>query len=154
MLRGPHCQTSHCAVLSNSYTHACVLRVSSCTLASLSVQLGSITHNLMVMHSCRHLVHVQVSNAHGWHGARNMARANEQQKQQEKQKQQQKLKQKQQQQQKKQKKQQKQKQKQKQKQDLKQPNNQQQQNGGGETGALSVDGVEARIPAICAHSHL
>ena len=94
----------------------------------------------MMMHSRRRLVHVQVSNAHGWHGARNMARANEQQKQQEKQKQQQKLKQKQQQQQKKQKKQ-----KRKEK---------QQQNGGGETGALSVDGVEARIPAICAHSLL
>ena len=138
MLRGPHCQTSHCAVLSNSYTHACVLRVSSCTLASLSVQLGSITHNLMVMHSCRHLVHVQVSNAHGWHGARNMARANEQQKQQEKQKQQQKLKQKQQQQQKKQKKQ-----KRKEK---------QQQNGGGETGTVSVDGVKARTHLPFAHT--
>ena len=125
-------------VLSNSYTHACVLRVSSCTLASLSVQLGSITHNLMVMHSCRHLVHVQVSNAHGWHGARNMARANEQQKQQEKQKQQQKLKQKQQQQQKKQKKQ-----KRKEK---------QQQNGGGETGAVSVDGVKARTHLPFAHT--
>ena len=90
------------------------------------------------MHSCRHLVHVQVSNAHGWHGARNMARAKEQQKQQQQQQQQ--------------KQQQKQKQKQKQKQDLKQPKKQQQQNGGGETGALSVDGIEARMPAICAHS--
>ena len=92
----------------------------------------------MVTHSRRRLVHVQVSNAHGWHGARNMARANEQQKQQQQQQKQQKQKQR-----------QKQKQKQKQKQDLKQ-----QQNGGGETGALSVDGVEVRIPAICAHSLL
>eukprot|EP00964_Phaeocystis_antarctica_P007049 scaffold3823_cov60-Phaeocystis_antarctica.AAC.2 len=67
-----------------------------------------------------------------------MARANEQQKQQEKQKQQQKLKQKQQQQQKEQKKQ-----KRKQK---------QQQNGGGETGAVSVDGVKARTHLPFAHT--
>ena len=64
-----------------------------------------------------------------------MTRANEQQKQQEKQQQQQKQKQK-------------QKQQQKQKQKRKQ---EQQQIGGRETGALSVDGVEARIPAIPAH---
>ena len=111
----------------------------------------------MATHSRRRLVHVQVSNAHGWHGARNMARANEQHKQQQ---QQQKLKQQ------KQKQQQEQKQKQKQKQKLeqKQSKQQQQQNGGGTTrvsslspdpaGALSVDGVEVRIPAICAHSLL
>ena len=90
---------------------------------------GCTAHILMVTHSRCRLVHVQVSNAHGWHGARNMARANEQQKQQEKQKQQQKLKQKQQQQQKK-----------------------QQQNGGGETGAVSVDGVKARTHLPFAHT--
>ena len=95
----------------------------------------------MATHSHRRLVYVQVSNAHGWHGARNMARAKEQQKQQQQEQQKQK-----------QKKQQKQ--KQKQKQDLKQPKKQQQQKGGSETGALSIDGVKARIPAICAHSLL
>ena len=94
-------------------------------------------------------VHVQVSNAHGWHGARNMARTNKQhmQQQQQKQKQQQ------------QKQQQEQKQKQQQKQ--KQSNQQQhqhQQSGAVETrvsslspdsaGALSVHGVKARIPAF------
>ena len=96
----------------------------------------------MAMHSRRrHLVNLQASNGHGWHGARKIARANEQQKLQEKQQQQQKLKHKQQQQQQ----QQQQKQKQKQKQD-------QQQNRGGETGALSVDGVKACRPTICAHN--
>jgi len=79
---------------------------------------------------------VQVSNGHGWHGVRKMARANEQQKQQEKQQQQQKLKQKQ---------QKKQKQEQKRKQKRKQ---EQQQNGGGETGARSVDGIKVRTPTI------
>ena len=112
----------------------------------------------MVTHSRRHFVQVQVSNAHGWHGVRNMARANEkhkQQQQQQKQKQQQQQKQ-----------QQEQKQKLEQKQELeqKQSKQQQQQNGGGKSrvsslspdpaGALSVDGVEAHTPAICAHSHL
>ena len=102
----------------------------------------------MATHSCRYLVHVQASNAHGWHGARKMTRANEQHKQQ------------QQQQQKKKQQQQKQQQKQRQKQKLeqKQSKQQQQQNGGGKThvsslspdftGDLSVDGVEARIPAF------
>ena len=75
----------------------------------------------------------QVSNAHGWHGARKTARANEQQKQQQPQKLKQKLKQK-------QDKKQKQKQKQKRKQ-----NQEQEQNGGGETDALAADGVEARM---------
>ena len=70
-----------------------------------------------------------------------MARANEQQKQ----KQQQKKQQKQQQQQQKQR---------KQKQDLKHPRKQQQRNGGGEMGALPVDSVKARIPAICTNSLL
>ena len=91
------------------------------------------------------LVHVQVSNAHGWHGVRRMARANEQQKQQEKLLQQQKLKQK-------HKKEQRQQQKQKQ-----ERKREQQQNGGGEAGALSIDGVEARIPhqplAHAAYTH-
>ena len=137
MLRGPHCQTSHCAVLSNSYTHASAPR-EFLYIGIPNPATGCTTHVLMVTHSRRRLVHVQVSNAHGWHGARNMARANEQQKQQEKQKQQQKLKQKQQQQQKKQKKQ-----KRKEK---------QQQNGGGETGAVSVDGVKARTHLPFAHT--
>ena len=44
----------------------------------------------MVTHSRRRLVHVQVSNAHGWHGAQNTARANEQQKQKQQQQQKQK----------------------------------------------------------------
>ena len=79
----------------------------------------------------------QVSNAHGWHGARKTARANEQQKQQQPQKLKQNLKQKQD---KKQKQQQKQKQKQQRKQEQ-----EQEQNGGGETGALAADGVEARM---------
>ena len=144
MLRGPHCQTSHCAVLSNSYTHASAPR-EFLYIGIPNPATGCTTHVLMVTHSRRRLVHVQVSNAHGWHGARNTARANEQQKQ----KQQQQQKQKQQKQQ-----QQQQQQKQKQKQDLKQPKKQQQQNGGGETGALSFDGVEARLPAICAHTLL
>jgi len=101
----------------------------------------------MATHSCRYLVHVQVSNAHGWHGARKITRANEQHKQQQ---QQQKEKQQQQKQQ--------QKQRQKQKLEQKQSKQQQQQNGGGKThvsslspdftGDLSVDGVEARIPAF------
>ena len=64
---------------------------------------------LLVTHSRRHLTHVQVSNAHGWHGARNMARSNEQHKQQ--QQQQQKLKQQQQKQQQKQQQEQRQKRK-------------------------------------------
>ena len=103
----------------------------------------------MVTHSSRHLVHVQVSNAHGWHGARNMARANEQRKQKQQKKRQQ-LNQ-----------QQMQKQQQKQKLEQKQAK-QQHQNGGGEArvsslspdpaGTLSVDGVKARISAISAHS--
>ena len=98
----------------------------------------------MVTHSSRHLVHVQVSNAHGWHGARNMARANEQRKQKQQKKRQQ-LNQ-----------QQMQKQQQKQKLEQKQAKQQQQQNGGEEArvsslspdpaGTLSVDGVEACIP--------
>ena len=126
---------------------------SSFKKAPLPLHPGCITHVLMIAHSRRHLVHVQVSNAHGWHGARNMARANEQQKQKQQQKQQQQQQQKQQ-----------QKQKQKLEMDQKQSKQQQQQNGGGRTrvsslspdpaGALSVDGVEARIPAICTHSHL
>ena len=66
----------------------------------------------MVTHLYRRLVLSQVSNAHGWHGARKMARVNEQQKQKQQQKKQQKQKQ------------QHQKQ-QKQKQDLKQPKKQQ-----------------------------
>ena len=53
-----------------------------------------------------------------------------------------------------QKKTQQQKRQQKQKQNLKQPKKQQQRNSGGEMGALPVDGVEARIPAICANSLL
>ena len=104
------------------------------------------------MHLRCHLVHMQVSNGHGWHGVRKMARANEQQKQQEKQQQKQKLKQKQQQQKPKQQQQQKQKQKQQQEQQQKQKGKQeQQQNGAGETGALSVYGVKARTrtPTIC-----
>ena len=95
-------------------------------------------------------MHVQVSNGHGWHGARKVARANEQQKQQETQQEQQKLKQKQ-----KLKQQQEQKQKRKQEQQQKQKRKQEeQQNGGGETGALSVDGVKARTPTICAQNIL
>ena len=94
---------------------------------------------MMAMHSRCHLVHMQVSNGHGWHGARKIARAKEQQKQQEKQQQQQKLKHKQQQQ---QQKQQKQKRKQEQQQQQKRKQDQE-QNGGGETGALLVDGVKA-----------
>ena len=86
----------------------------------------------------------QVSNAHGWHGARKTARANEQQKQQQPQKQEQELKQKQDNKQK-QKQQQKQKQKRKQEQE-------QEQNGGGETGALAADGVEARVSQPLAHT--
>ena len=122
-------------------------------MASLSVQLGSITHISMMTHSRRHLVHnVQVSNAHGWHGARNMARANEQRKQQQQQQQKQKQQQ------------QKQQQEQKQKQKLvqKQLKQQQQQDGGGKTrvsslspdsaGAHAVDGVEARIYPPFAHT--
>ena len=85
-------------------------------------------------------MHVQVSNGHGWHGARKVARANEQQKQQENQQQQQQQKQK-----------QKQEQKRKQKQQQKRK---QEQNGGGETGALSVDGVKARTSAIYARNIL
>ena len=87
-----------------------------------------------------------------------MARANEQRRQQQQQQQQQQQKQKQQQQ------KQQQGQKQKQKLEQKQSKQQQQHGGGVETrvssissnlaGALSVDGVEARIPAICAHSYL
>ena len=73
----------------------------------------------------------QVSYAHGWHGAQKTALANKQQKQQQPQKQKQKQKQK-----------QDKKQKQKQKQEQKQ---EQEQNGGGETGALAADGVEARM---------
>ena len=106
-------------------------------------------------------MYVQVSNAHGWHGARNMARANEQQKQKQQQQQQQQKQNQQQQQQQKQKQQQKKKHEQKQEQ--KQPEQQQQQSGGVGTlvssispnpaGALSVDGVEARIAAIRAHIH-
>ena len=92
---------------------------------------------------------MQVSNGHGWHGARKIARAKEQQKQQEKQQQQQKLKHKQQQQ---QQKQQKQKRKQEQEQQQKQKRKQeQQQNGGGGTGALSADGVKARTHTTFAH---
>ena len=99
------------------------------------------------MHLRCHLVHMQVSNGHGWHGVRKMVRAKEAQKQQEKQQQQQKLKQKQQQQQQQQ--QQKQKRKQVQEQQQKQKRKQeQQQNGGGETGALSVDGVK-----VCSVPH-
>jgi hypothetical protein len=77
----------------------------------------------------------QASNAHGWHGAQKKARANEQQKQQQ-------LKQKQD---KKQKHQQKQTQQRKQEQE-------QEQNGGGETGALAADGVEARMSQPLAHT--
>ena len=110
-----------------------------------SVYLLCITHiSIECTHAAR-LVHVQVSNAHGWHGVRRMARANEQQKQQEKLLQQQKLKQK-------HKKEQRQQQKQKQ-----ERKREQQQNGGGEAGALSIDGVEARIPhqplAHAAYTH-
>ena len=84
----------------------------------------------------------QVSNAHGWHGARKKARANEQQKQQQPQKLKQKLKQK-----------QDKKQKQKQKLKLKQNQEQEQeQNGGGETGALVADGIEARMSQPLVHT--
>ena len=86
----------------------------------------------------------QVSNAHGWHGAQKKARANEQQKQHQPQKLKQKLKQKQD---KKQKQQQEQKQKQQRKQEQ-----EQEQNGGGETGALAADGVEARMSQPLAHT--
>ena len=106
-------------------------------------------------HSRYRLVYVQVSNGHGWHGVRKMARANEQQKQQEKQQQKQKLKQKQQRQKLEQQQQQKQKQKQKQEQQQKQKGKQeQQQNGVGETGALFVHGVKARTrtPTTFAHT--
>ena len=94
----------------------------------------------MAMHSRCNLVHMQVSNGHGWHGVRKMVRAKEAQKQQDKQQQQQKQKRKQ---------VQEQQQKQKRKQE-------QQQNGGGKTGALSVDGVKARTrtPTICAQNLL
>ena len=105
-------------------------------------------HHPSRWHSRRCLVQLQVSNGHGWHGARKIARAKEQQKQQEKQQQQQKLKHKQQQQQQIQQ-QQKRKQEQEQKRKRKQD---QRQNGGGETGALSVDGVKACRPTICAHN--
>ena len=66
---------------------------------------------------------VQASNAHGWHGARNKARANEEQKQQQQQKQK------------------------KQQQQQQQKRRQQQASGGKKTriSSLSVDGVEARI---------
>ena len=70
---------------------------------------------------------VQASNAHGWHGARNKARANEEQKQQQ---------------------QQKQKKKQQQQQRRQQQRRQQQTSGAGKKtriSSLSVDGVEARI---------
>ena len=91
----------------------------------------------------------QVSNAHGWHGARGVriARANEQQKQLQKQKEQQQQQQKQQQQ-----KQQKQKQKQKEKQKQKKQTNETRVSSLSpdlEPGAISVNGTEARIPAIC-----
>ena len=82
----------------------------------------------------------QVSYAHGWHGAQKTALANKQQKQQQTQKLKQKLKQK-------QDKKQKQKQKQKRKQ-----NQEQEQNGGGETGALAADSVEARVSQPLAHT--
>ena len=100
----------------------------------------------MVMYSRRQLCAcVQVSNRHGWHGVRKMARANEQQKQQEKQQQQQKQEQKQ--------KQQRQKQEQKRKQEQQKRKQEQKQNGGGETGAPLVDDVKARVyPTICAHA--
>ena len=69
---------------------------------------------------------VQASNAHGWHGARNKARANEEQKQQQ---------------------QQKQKKKQQQQQQQQRRQQQQQTSAGKKTriSSLSVDGVEARI---------
>ena len=105
MLRGPHCQASHCAVLSNSYTHASAPR-EFLYIGIPSPATGCTTHVLMVTHSRRRLVHVQVSNAHGWHGARNTARANEQQKQKQQQQQKQKQQKQQQQQQQKQKQQQ------------------------------------------------
>merc|ERR1740124_1189005 len=82
----------------------------------------------------------QVSNTHGWHGARNMARANEQRRQQQQQKQKQ------------QQQKQQQGQKQKQKLEQKQSKQQQQHSGGVETrvssissnlaGALSVGGIK------------
>ena len=125
----------------------------SCTLAPLPRPYHP--HSLVVTRSRYRLVYVQVSNGHGWHGVRKMARANEQQKQQEKQQQKQKLKHKQQQQ--KLEQQQKQKQKQQQEQQQKQKGKQeQQQNGAGETGALSVDGVKARkrTPTIFARNLL
>jgi len=83
----------------------------------------------------------QVSNAHGWHGARKTARANEQQKQQQPQKLKQKFKQK-----------LKQKQDKKRKQQQRKQEQEQEQNGGGETGALAVDGVEARMSQPLAHT--
>ena len=83
----------------------------------------------------------QFSNAHGWHGARRMAPANEQQKQKQRQQQQQQKKQK----------------------KAKQQAKQQQQQNCGDTrvslsptpaGALSVAGVKARTPPICAQNIL
>ena len=126
-------------------SHRVVLYACLCTRELLHIGTHVLMVNALTPSSC---ACAQVSNAHGWHGARGVriARANEQQKQLQKQKQ---LQQQQQQQQQKQQKQQKQKQKQKQKQQ-KQTNETRVSSLSPDLdpGAISVDGVEARIPAF------
>ena len=83
-------------------------------------------------------IHVQVSNAHGWHGDRKLARANEQEEQKQKQMQKQKEEAKQ------QRKQQKSKKRQQQQKQAKQ---REQQNGGGETRVSTLSSSGARSGA-------